>query len=1002
MMQQDEAANQQKRLGYSDFTSEYPALAEIQSLPHWVCWRCEMRKDKHGEQKPAKIPYNPLTGQRAESDNPKTWVSYRVALRAYAQSKQEASPYHGLGFMFGGGEIAGIDFDHCIASNGTIDAWAKAWIDRFSSYTEYSPGKEGFHVLARGTTPKGINRRLKGKRHPQAGIEMYSGNSKGRYFTITGLHLTDTPTTIEARQEALNALYQEMMRLADEQEAGAGETNNHDAVQRQTDVSRQPGQGHNHHHSPVMLDDEQLLQKAVQASNGDKFRALFYQGNTSGYPSASEADMALCMMLAFWTGKDLERMDRLYRRSALYRSKWDSARSESTYGWETLHRAAARCRLVYDPQHSTRQLEQDITQVLQQIAQERAARKRRGRPYQITPKEVDTDKVLHYLEMNEYGDALFFAAVFSGQVCYDHTDSTWYLWNGHSWKPDLTGKVRQLVAGVLGSLYLKAAAALNSTYAEIGLKIQAAQCQGTHNAGNFAALQEHYKLIERQMSDLQARAKALRSAKRNANVLRFVESEMGLTSDVWDTDPWQLAVPNGVLDLKNGTCGDGMPDDYIRTVAPTEWTGLDTPCPRFEQFLHEIFADKPDRDELIAFVQRLFGYGITGLTTLHVFPILYGPEGRNGKDTLLATLKAVLGPLVGAVSNDVFIAQDRLRASGAATPHLCDLQGKRLAWGSETREGDRLNIAQIKKLTGGGDIPARQLHGHQYSFTPTHKLLLITNYKPHAEARDKAFWSRACLIEFGLRFVEDPKEPHELQADPTLTEALQQERSGILAWLVRGCLAWQQQGLAIPASVQLATDKYREEEDRLLLFIQECCIVKPEVYVKAEALFQAYRTWYEDNQFGGRGMNGKLFGDEMGKRFPRKRIKAGRVYQGIGLLASDPNQTTLFDEPESGVGSVHATPSPYTHDESASEANPQNIDEVNGVGCVGCSHVFSSNDQKIPPIEKKYDKTLHTLHQPRAVTITPSALEASAEEIEVIERPYTDPTPEEEWEDETL
>src|SRR5262249_27262292 len=150
------------------------------------------------------------------------------------------------------------------------------------------------------------------------------------------------------------------------------------------------------------------------------------------------------------------------------------------------------------------------------------------------------------------------------------------------------------------------------------------------------------------------------------------------------------------------------------------------------------FEDKLDRETLIAFLQRLLGYGITGATTEHIFPILYGEEGRNGKDTLLSTLESVLGPLVGAVSNDVFIASDRLRSGGAATPHLCDLQGKRLVWGSETKQGDKLNIAQIKLLTGGGAISTRQLHGKQYTFTPTHKLLLMTNYKPHADARDKA------------------------------------------------------------------------------------------------------------------------------------------------------------------------------------------------------------------------------------------------------------------------
>ena len=183
----------------------------------------------------------------------------------------------------------------------------------------------------------------------------------------------------------------------------------------------------------------------------------------------------------------------------------------------------------------------------------------------------------------------------------------------------------------------------------------------------------------------------------------------------------------------------------------------------------------------MVFLQRLLGSGIIGTTSHHVFTILYGEEGRNGKDTLFDTLKEVLGPLVGVVSNDLFVAQDKFRASGAPTPHLCNLQGNRLVWGSETRQGDKLHIAQIKLLSGGGDISTRQLHGRQYSFTPTHKLLLMTNYKPHADARDQAFWSRACLLEFGMRFVEHPKTPNERQVDPGLKEQLKEERSGILA-----------------------------------------------------------------------------------------------------------------------------------------------------------------------------------------------------------------------------
>jgi putative DNA primase/helicase len=967
--------------------------AELRTRPQWVCWRREVRKDKRGQEKYTKTPYNPRTGRKAESDNPQTWASFEEARHVYERSQQGSNPYDGLGYMFHG-DVTGVDLDHCVSETGTIDAWAQAYVRALNSYGERSPS-DGVHILLHGQLPKGIRRGIrKLGAHPRAAIEIYS---QGRYFTITGKHLTGTPTTIEARQEALEALYQE---LTQEKEAGV--------VSQATDIQR-PGQGKHDHRSLIMLDDDALLQRAVQASNGAKFRALFYDGNISGYPSASEADMALCIMLAFWTGKDLERMDRLFRRSALYREKWDSARSESTYGWDTLHLAAARCRVVYDPQHSIHHLDRDIQRVTAQTSTERRPGKRErknGAGYQITPKEVSSDNVLRYLDMNEYGDALFFAEAFAGQVCFDHTDSTWYLWNGHHWRKDLTGKVRQMVAGVLGSLYLRTAATLNVIHGEVNWKLQQLQGQpaDTRDAAELAALQERYKVIAGQIDALQRRARDLRSARRNANVLKFIESEMGVTSDMWDTDPWLLPVPNGVLDLRTSACRDGKPEEYIRTVAPTEWTGLETPCLRFEQFLQEIFEDKPDSAELIAFLQRLLGYCITGLVTEHVFPIFYGPEGRNGKDTLLGVLKGVLGPLVGAVSNDVFIAQDKhLHAGGAATPHLSALQGKRLAWGSETRQGDRLNVAQVKQLTGGGDISTRPPYGKDfYTFSPTHKLLLMTNYKPHAEARDKAFWSRACLIQFDLRFVEDPKEPHERKSDPHLKEILQQEASGILAWLVRGCLDWQRQGLAIPASVQLATDKYRDEEDRLLLFIQECCVVKSEAYVKAGALYTAYKKWCEENQMG-RAMNGKDFGQEINKRFPRKTTKIGRVYQGIGLLAPDTEthqQTTLFsDEEISGEGGEGSPLSSQTNQDALeADSRKQRVKGVKGV-----LPKIINNNQSSLSIEGFLGNSLHTLHPSPTVTIDKSALEANASMQKDEGGDPSHPSPhQEDWEDETI
>jgi putative DNA primase/helicase len=279
------------------------------------------------------------------------------------------------------------------------------------------------------------------------------------------------------------------------------------------------------------------------------------------------------------------------------------------------------------------------------------------------------------------------------------------------------------------------------------------------------------------------------------------------------------------------------------------------------------------------------GYGLTGNVNEHIFLMLYGEEGRNGKDTLMSVLARVLGETVGAVSNDVIIASGKQATPGSAKPHLCSLQGKRIAWASETDKGARFDIAQVKFLTGGGSIPARHLYGEDFTFEPSHLLVLLTNNKPHADASDKAFWERLCPITFNLRFVDQPQAPNERKKDTRLGQALQAEASGILAWLVRGCLDWQKIGLQIPACILRERKAYQGEEDTLGQFLDECCVITPQAKVKAILLYARYAQWCEQNRL--KAMTGTAFGLAMGKRYRRDREKHGMHYYGIGLLATD-------------------------------------------------------------------------------------------------------------------
>jgi putative DNA primase/helicase len=304
----------------------------------WLCWRTEERDGKA-----TKIPINPSTGEFASTTDPDTWAAFETA-REQIQFGQE----DGLGFVFTDSDpIVGVDLDDCRDSEtGRPNEWAKDVIETLDSFTEISPSGTGYHVLVTGTLPEGRNR--KGE------LELYE---TARFFTVTADHVDGTPVEIKEREAPLAAVYDEYL-APNEPDASESKT----AIDSEQ-VSR-------------FLDDEELLQKAKSAANGEKFETL-YRGNTAGYESQSEADMALCSLLAFWTGGDARQMDRLFRDSGLMREKWDDQHfaDGSTYGEKTIERAIAGTSEFYEPSRDSTetptQPEQPISQSSNQDARER-------------------------------------------------------------------------------------------------------------------------------------------------------------------------------------------------------------------------------------------------------------------------------------------------------------------------------------------------------------------------------------------------------------------------------------------------------------------------------------------------------------------------------------------------------------------------------------------------------------------------------------------------------
>jgi len=284
--------------------------AELRERRQWVLWRAESRPDGRGGTKVTKIPWAHGKGRNASVADPSTWASFNEVVQAL-----DAGEGDGIGFVFTAEDpFVGVDLDGCRdPQTGTVEPWAQEIIGQLDSYTEVSPSGTGIHVIAMATLPVGGRR--KGR------IEMYD---RDRFFCMTGETASGHPRVIAHRQGEIEALH--------------AQTFGDPAPSAPQLSPARPTRGNG-----TTLDDDDLLERARQARNGDRFTRLFDDGDLTGHPSQSEADLALCAHLAFWTNSDAAQMDRLFRRSKLFRPKWDESHSADgrTYGDITIARAIA-------------------------------------------------------------------------------------------------------------------------------------------------------------------------------------------------------------------------------------------------------------------------------------------------------------------------------------------------------------------------------------------------------------------------------------------------------------------------------------------------------------------------------------------------------------------------------------------------------------------------------------------------------------------------------------
>jgi len=415
-----------------------------------------------------------------------------------------------------------------------------------------------------------------------------------------------------------------------------------------------------------------------------------------------------------------------------------------------------------------------------------------------------------------------------------HPWQKWLLWDGKRWAIDDTGAIHRVAKNVVRKMYGEAKSLADDDKRK-QLVHHALTCEG-------------------------------RAARNNMIDAASTEPDIPVLPKALDRDPWLFNCKNGTIDLRTGNLRPHSQDDMITRLCPVAFDEAAT-CPTWEATLKLFFADD---QKLIAYWQRLCGYCLTGVIRDHVMPIAYG-TGSNGKSTILGALMDVMGPdySMKAPRNMLMAKQGETHPTDQA-----DLFGKRLVVAIETESGRRLDEVLIKELTGGDPIRARRMREDFWQFDPTHTLIMATNHRPVVKGTDHGIWRRLKLVPFTVTMPDD-------KADKAVPEKLKTEAPGILAWCVRGCLAWQQIGLSEPDSVTMSTAEYRGEQDVIGSFLAEHTLQEKQLRARCGEVYTAYKEWAEKT--GERTLSLTAFGTTMKERGFETHVSGGKWYLGIGL-----------------------------------------------------------------------------------------------------------------------
>lgn len=465
-------------------------------------------------------------------------------------------------------------------------------------------------------------------------------------------------------------------------------------------------------------------------------------------------------------------------------------------------------------------------------------------------------------DFSDVGNMETFSTLNAGRLLY--TDSRgWLCWDGLRWVADDHQAHERAV--LFSQAMLDDARGRYKTALHTQAEAKAQE--------NMEAVEQFTAMVKAEKSYLD-HANRTRAERRIKAILELAKHRCVIDPARLDANPAELNTPTGIVNLVTGEirpCDRSALCTKVTACAPGK-----TGAAMWIDFLKIVTeGDGP----LMGFLQQVAGAALFGKVYHEGIILAYG-GGRNGKSTLFNALAAVLGDYAGTLDISVLTTDRQNRGAALAT-----LRGKRLVIAGELEEGKRLSVSTLKQISSTDPMTIEEKYRAPETVIPSHTLVLYTNHLPRVGSTDDGTWRRLTVAPFNARITG---------GTPNYAAKLVDEAGpAIMAWALQGAMLFAQNGytLQIPDIVAELTEEYREREDWLTNFLQECCTLEPNARAPAGELYQLYREWAErsgdyvrrDVEFvsalEGRGFSRRVSG---GRRFwPGIKIDRGRNIRAV-------------------------------------------------------------------------------------------------------------------------